>query len=361
MKQCLCVFSRILGWRVFGDYVDKGLARHSSIAAFDCLDYDPAVARLPVPWFRRFSDGLATTYRLRRAIRSKKIDFSRYDTFIFQGHDLAVSFRGRTNSATGIIADVTPAIAARRERGLRGFRPLLKRIWLSYQDRYVYKPIFSRCRSFLVLSKTVKDSLVSDYGVDAKRIHVVGPPVFELVQGIEPQARQSRPVLLFVGNDFERKGGYFLLDLYQRFFKDTADFWIVSNGIDADRAGPDVRLFSNISVRDVLGLMLRSHVFLFPSRHDELGLVLAEAACAGLPIVACETGGQAEYVRVGENGYLLAPEDGAEQWKASIEATLRSEGEWRRMSQASQDLGRRLCSQDRFDRKMASFVNDIFS
>lgn len=360
MNRCLCVFSRILGWRIFGDYVENGLAKHTDAARFEYLDYDADAARLPVPKARTISDSLATTFRMRKLIDSKAVVASDYDAFIFQGHDLAIPFRKFTDRAFGIIADTTPAITSRRERGRPGLRSLIKRFWCACQDRLTYGPIFRRTKSFLVLSSTVKDSLVDDYAVDQARIHVVGPPIAERTEALVAQPREARPVLLFVGNDFDRKGGPFLLDLYRRYFRDSADLWIVSNGVDRSRLTGDIRVFSNISLSEVLGLMLRSHVFLFPSRHDELGLVLAEAACAGLPIVAYETGGQSEYVRTGENGYLLAPTDGAEKWKGAIESIISDESEWERLSLASRSLGLRLCSQARFDRQVASFVKDIF-
>ena len=254
MKRCLCVFSRILGWRIFGDYVDRGLERHASEVSFDYLDYDAGTSRLSVPWYRRFSDTMATTCRLERLMKSRAIDLSQYEALIFQGHDLAIPFRASSRRPAGIIADTTPAIAARRERGRRGIRSLAKRIWSALQHRFVFRPIFRHMRSFLVLSETVKRSLIADYGIPEARVFVIGPPVYERVAAAGSPQRGTRPVLLFVGNDFERKGGPFLLDLYEREFAEVADLWVVSSHADASRIEPIARLFSNLPQPEVLKL-----------------------------------------------------------------------------------------------------------
>ena len=205
----------------------------------------------------------------------------------------------------------------------------------------------------------MKQSLVADYGVDEARIFVVGPPVYDRIAAKSEQPRGERPVILFVGNDFERKCGPFLLRLFERHFQDRAELCIVSNGVTRDDLDPRIRLYSNISNDEVLELMLSSHVFVFPSYHDELGLVLAEAACAGLPLVARESGGQSEYVRHGENGFLLPLADDELAWKAAIEAVIDDPATWDRFSRRSRELGHELCAQSRFDRQFTLFISGL--
>ena len=357
VKRCLCVFSRILGWRVFGRYVDQKLATMEADVDFEYLDYDADVFRCRVPWYWNISDSTETHYRLRRLIDREKIVSSNYDSFIFQGHQLAIPFRRFFKHPVRIIADTTPAITMRREsRGRLGFRSIVKRAWCELQDRYVFRPMFAKVTSFLVLSEFVKKSLVNDYGIEESRIFTVGPPIYEKIVTIERREKPERTVLLFVGNDFHRKGGAFLLRLYRRFFTESADLWIVGNSVDEERLEPSIRVFSNIPHAEVLELMLQSHVFVFPSYHDELGLVLAEAACAGLPIVARESGGQSEYVRNGENGYLLSPDDDSVVWKEAIDSILFDDTRRERFSTNSRKLGQRLCTQARFDRQLSNFL-----
>ena len=359
-SRCLCVFSRILGWKVFGGYVDRHLASYLSGVEIEYLDYDWDACRVRVPAYLDIADGLRTNYRLRRLIADRGIRPAEYDAFIFQGHELAIPFRRHLKGFVGIIADATPAITNRRERARTGLRSLVKRVWCALLERYVFRPMFSRVSAFLVLSGTVRTSLIEDYGVDESRIFTVGPPVYERVAAIGAREKPERPVLLFVGNDFRRKGGEFLLELYRAHFVDDADLWIVSNAVDRNGLEPTIRVFANIPNEDVLELMLQSHVFVFPSRHDELGLVLAEAACAGLPIVARESGGQSEYVRTGVNGFLLRDDD-TTAWTEAIRSILFDDSARQRLSRGSREIGSTLCTQDRFDRQLSGFLAGLSS
>lgn len=354
--RCLCVFSRILGWGIFGRYIDEWIHARTPELACDYLNYDNDAIRRRVPWYAGLSDTAAAHYRLRRLVRERRLDPRGYRCFLFQGHELAVPFRRLHWDSARIIADSTPAIAARRERDRAGPRALVKRCWLALQNRYVFRPLFARVTSFLVLSEHVKRSLMEDYGVEETRVFNVGPPIYDQIASVGERKKPVRPVLLFVGNDFKRKGGDFLLDLYGRFFADRADLWIVSNGVRRGDLEPGIRLFSDIPHSQVLELMLQSHVFLFPSLHDELGLVLAEAACAGLPIVARESGGQSEYVHDGENGYLLSESQSSTAWRDAIETILADDATMARFSVNSRNLGRKLCARERFDEQLSRFL-----
>ena len=50
-------------------------------------------------------------------------------------------------------------------------------------------------------------------------------------------------------------------------------------------------------------------IFVLASRSEGLSITLLEAGCAGLPLIASDTGGIPEIVRDGETGILVPPED----------------------------------------------------
>jgi glycosyltransferase involved in cell wall biosynthesis len=69
---------------------------------------------------------------------------------------------------------------------------------------------------------------------------------------------------------------------------------------------------------EVVQLMQKCSVFLFPSTIDTFGLVVLEAMSCGKPIVACNRGGVPEIV--GEAGFLLEPS--IEQWQMTVNKLL---------------------------------------
>jgi glycosyltransferase involved in cell wall biosynthesis len=157
-------------------------------------------------------------------------------------------------------------------------------------------------------SRLAAGSLVADYGVSEDRVHVIPPGVdlgrFRPREGPRPEG----PVrVLFVGGDFERKGGPDLLAAL------------------AGLAGVELDVVTGADVRPPAGVVCRVHrgltpgqpellrlyhdadVFALPSRGDCLPQALAEAAASGLPLLATSTGAVPEIVADGRNGLLVAP------------------------------------------------------
>lgn len=69
---------------------------------------------------------------------------------------------------------------------------------------------------------------------------------------------------------------------------------------------------------DVVRLMQRCSVFLFPSTIDTFGLVVLEAMACGKPVVACNSGGVPEIVN--DAGFLLKPD--VKQWQETVSKLL---------------------------------------
>jgi len=75
-----------------------------------------------------------------------------------------------------------------------------------------------------------------------------------------------------------------------------------------------VRIIEAPSDKEVVRLMQKCSVFLFPSTVDTFGLVVLEAMACGKPIIACNRGGVPEVV--GDAGFLLEPSP--QQWQSAI-------------------------------------------
>ena len=72
---------------------------------------------------------------------------------------------------------------------------------------------FNRAVTIVAWSDWCRDSLVEDYGVDPKKVHVIPPGVDREVWSRPPdRARADTVRILFVGGDFRRKGGPQLIE-----------------------------------------------------------------------------------------------------------------------------------------------------
>ena len=94
-----------------------------------------------------------------------------------------------------------------------------------------------RVKAFLPRTRWCGDSLVRDYGVDPERIRVSPAGLDTDWWCPAPVKRRSEPpVLLFVGDDFERKGGPFLVDLFSRYIYPRARLRMVMQHVEPGRA-----------------------------------------------------------------------------------------------------------------------------
>lgn len=174
-----------------------------------------------------------------------------------------------------------------------------------------------RCARIVGWSAWAARSFERDYGVDSERIRVIPPGVDVNWWQRPDNTPDSAPVdgrrvrLLFVGGDFERKGGDLLLDVWRRHFADGCELHLVTKAeihsepgmfVHRDLTPNDERLRRLYHTCDVMAL---------PTRGDCYSLASIEAMVAGLPVITTAVGGIPEIVDDGRTGCLIAPNDGA--------------------------------------------------
>ena len=178
--------------------------------------------------------------------------------------------------------------------------------------------VFHRAASLITWSGWAADSLVTDYGIDRDRIEVVPPGVVisQWRRGDRRTGDTDVARILFVGGDFERKGGTLLLEAVGRLNDDPEvhasgtriELHLVT-GSDVAEVGPDVHVHRSMTPNspELIELYHRCNVFALPTRGDCSPVVFAEAAAAGLPALATDVGAIQESVIDGVTGHLVEP------------------------------------------------------
>lgn len=129
------------------------------------------------------------------------------------------------------------------------------------------------------------------------------------------ERRLSPLRLLFVGGDWERKGGPLALRVLQELQRRgvVAELWVVGCEPFAGETPEGVRCLGFLSKSDALHkeqweqCFRDCHAFLLPTRADCFGVVYAEAAAYALPSLATRTGGVPDAAKEGHNGWLFDP------------------------------------------------------
>ncbi len=125
-----------------------------------------------------------------------------------------------------------------------------------------------------------------------------------------PAPRPAGPfTILFCGDFIPEKGVRELVAARRLLGPGRPARWVCAGagplGPALARAGFDVR--GALDAADVAALMDASRVLVLPSRSEGTPLVIQEALCRGLPVIASSVGGVGEVVRPGREGLLLAP------------------------------------------------------
>lgn len=156
-------------------------------------------------------------------------------------------------------------------------------------------------------------SLSGDYGVDPKRITVMPPSVTlaNYVERTNPDDGRL-PRVIFIGNDFLRKGGHMLCSWMTGPLAGRAELHIVSKDRRAAGNMPGIIFHGSVpNDRLVKELLPQMDLLCHPTQSDMSAIVVSEASAAGIPSIASAIGGITDLIVEGKTGHLLAPDDAA--------------------------------------------------
>jgi glycosyltransferase involved in cell wall biosynthesis len=120
--------------------------------------------------------------------------------------------------------------------------------------------------------------------------------------------------LLFVGVDWERKGGDVALSILHTLLERKIDARLTVIGCVPPKGNlRHVRVIEKLDKNSAKGedefitILNHTDFFILPTHADCTPLVIAEAFSAGVPVLATRTGGISSLVRDGFNGFLFEP------------------------------------------------------
>jgi glycosyltransferase involved in cell wall biosynthesis len=205
------------------------------------------------------------------------------------------------------------------------------RPWSPFNDRQAARWLAREGRAYhgaehlFVTSELVARSLRESYGVDSERVSVVGSGAN--FDPLPPVGHRSRdPVVLFVGKDWQRKGGEDLLAAFRALRERIpgARLQIVGTSEPAPEEG--LELLGRVNDRRRLAeLYAGAAVFCLPSLMEPYANSAVEAMAHGVPVVVSDAGGVKEFVEAGECG-LVVPAGDVEALTAALLRLLLDSG-----------------------------------
>jgi glycosyltransferase involved in cell wall biosynthesis len=192
------------------------------------------------------------------------------------------------------------------------FSAAKRRRILAFQRR-----VFQASTAVLPRTAWAASSVVADYGLPPERVTVVGAGANHAAEP-PPHGPYDTRTILFVGIDFERKGGPLLVEAFRRVRARIPDARLRIVGCTPAVDVPGVEVIGPISkdapggLARLLALYSEASVFCMMSHFEPFGIVMVEAQQAGVPCVAPDRFAFPEIVVDGETGRLTRGYDAGE-------------------------------------------------
>jgi glycosyltransferase involved in cell wall biosynthesis len=150
-----------------------------------------------------------------------------------------------------------------------------------------------------------------------------------MARGPARKASDELPRLLFVGTDFDRKGGGLLLRVFEQHFADSAELHIVSSQAPEDLPR-HVHVHRDLQPNDarLIALYASCDLLVLPTNADLVPWTVLEAMAMQLPVVSTDVGAIPEIVVHDVTGFVV-PAGDAEALAKAI-ASLLSDPDLRR-------------------------------
>lgn len=199
----------------------------------------------------------------------------------------------------------------------------------------MYKRALVRADAAVFSSDWASKSAINDYDTQPAKVYTIPfganlkhiPSNREVVNWHEKRLKHHSCNLLFLGVDWERKGGPFALRFVEELNKLNIESYLTIVGIEPDipaRYRPFVKKIGFLSknnpsdVEKLKQILSEASALLLPSLAECYGCVFCEANAFGLPALGRDTGGIPEIIKEGVNGLLVGkqetPEDFAKRW-----------------------------------------------
>jgi glycosyltransferase involved in cell wall biosynthesis len=175
--------------------------------------------------------------------------------------------------------------------------------WLTF----IHKKVLNSQKYVIGLTDAVIEEISKDYDIPPNKLRKGRLPFsVDLDLFVPSPSRDDNIVkILFVGGDFQRKGGDILLDWFAKHHDPNLQMTMVTGHYPGNFN--NVSIQNNIQYGEVKHIELfKSHdILVLPTKCDSYPSVVGEAACAGLAILTTKNAlGAPEIIQNGVNGYI---------------------------------------------------------
>jgi len=207
------------------------------------------------------------------------------------------------------------------------------------------KLILEKAFKIIYSSEWIKEKAMEFYNVDPEKIKVVefGANI-PTPQNYTFEINMDVCRLVFIGKDWERKGGDKVLEMYKILKQDGFPCTLTIIGSTPEEEQEEDENLTIIPFLDktrkehserLSDILSTSHFFVLPTRFDAFGIVFCEASAYALPSITANVGGVGQAVKDGKNGYLLPADATANDYAEKIKSIFNDKENYIKLRQSS--------------------------
>jgi len=182
--------------------------------------------------------------------------------------------------------------------------------FLSKSDKKVWEIMenktFQNANLIFTFSDNTRNSVINDYNINREKVITVYSGV-NLKKLPDIEKNYDKKIILFVGVEFERKGGLTLLRAFKEVKREIPDSKLVIVGSTPHTSDKGVVIKGYISRSELLQLYTNASIFVMPSICDPFPNVFLEAMAYKNPCIGSTASGIPEIIKEGKTGFLVSP------------------------------------------------------
>jgi len=224
------------------------------------------------------------------------------------------------------------------------------------------KEIYQQAALVFTMSWNIGESLCRDYSCALGKVKIIycGANVTAQREEHFTDDRYWSKNILFAGVEWKRKGGQILVAAFKKVKVAHPDATLTIVGCSPRVLMPGVNVKGWLPPEKIKTYFEQASVFCLPTRIEPFGVVFLEAMAHKLPVVATAIGAIPDFVKDGENGFLVQP-DQIDQLADCIISLLDSPALCKKMGQTGHHLFWERYNWPATGRRIRDHIDQYFS
>jgi len=170
--------------------------------------------------------------------------------------------------------------------------------------------IYDNAARIFTMSEHVRRSAIDHYNIPPDKVECVfaGSNTETDPRALDNDNFNNKRIV-FVGVDWERKGGPELVNAFRILLREYPDAVLDIVGCNPEVNCPNVNVIGRVPLDEVKTFFRKSSVLCVPTKVEPFGIVFVEAFAHKIPVVSSNLGALPQIVEHGKSGFLCDPAD----------------------------------------------------